>query len=170
MVQKLKLFGQIWDIWAERRGNGGRVGRIGKVFAFGISLTPEIASSKKLHTGGRLASLAPGTLFLAKEDMWMCQSFLTFLGPNSDCQGYSGHFLGLFWGGARAAKVNLLTFFWGVCLINFLKTYPKISHRIEEGEEICSNYLDDPETTYCSRSSRQVLSKRAHLDINFILN
>ena len=94
-------------------GCSERVGRIAKVFAFGIELTPEIASSKKLHTWGRLASLAPGTLFLAKEDMWMCQRFLTFLGPNSDCQGYSGHFLGLFWGCAEAAKVNLLTFFWG---------------------------------------------------------
>ena len=127
-----------------------------QVFAFGIELTPEIASSKKLHTWGRLASLAPGTLFLAKEDMWMCQSFLTFLGPNSDCQGYSGHFLGLFWGGARAAKVNLLTFFWGFASSISSKLIQKISRRIEEGEEICSNYLDDPETTYCSRSSRQV--------------
>ena len=37
-------------------------------------------------------------------------------------------------------------------LINFLD----LSSRIEAGEEICSNYLDDPETTYCPRSLRQV--------------
>ena len=91
-------------------GWSGRVGRIAKLFAFGIELTPEIASSKKLDTG--LASLAPGTLLLAKEKDADCQSFLTFLGPNSDCQGYSGHFLGLFWGCVQPAKVNLLTFFW----------------------------------------------------------
>ena len=52
----------------EKRRWWDRVGRIAKVFAFGIDLTPEIASSKKLHTGGRLASLAPGTLVLANED------------------------------------------------------------------------------------------------------
>jgi len=31
----------------------------------------------------------------------------------------------------------------------------RASRRIEAGEEICSNYLDDPETTYCARSLRQ---------------
>jgi len=36
----------------------------------------------------------------------------------------------------------------------------RASRRIEEGEEICSNYLDDPETTYCSRSSRQEILQK----------
>ena len=156
MVEKLKYFlinlGDLgWEKrqWWERRKDC-------KFLLLASSWLRKLQVRKSCTHGGRLASLAPGTLFLAKEDMWMCQSFLTFLGPNSDCQGYSGHFLGLFWGGARAAKVNLLTFFWGFASSISSKLIQKISRRIEEGEEICSNYLDDPETTYCSRSSRQV--------------
>ena len=138
-------------------GLSGRVGGIAKVFAFGIELTQEIASWKKLHRGGEASQFGPWHIASCKPGHTGCQTFrVTFLGPNSDCQGYSGHFRGLFWGFVHVAKVNLLTFFLGFCLINFLETYPKISLRIEEGEEICSNYLDDPETTYCSRSLRQV--------------
>jgi len=44
---------------------------------------------------------------------------------------------------------------WGQRTGHPLVKEVRASRRILEGEEICSNYLDDPETTYCSRSSRQ---------------
>ena len=56
VIGKLKWF---WEVWTQRRGDGGRVGRIAKVFAFGIELTPEIASSKKLHTKGEASQFGP---------------------------------------------------------------------------------------------------------------
>ena len=62
---------------------------------------------------GRLASLAPWHIASCKRGHTTCQTFLTFLGPYSDCQGYSGHFRGLFWGSFQVAKVNLPTFLWG---------------------------------------------------------
>ena len=54
--------------------------------------------------------------------------------------------------GCQGQFALLLCRFCSFLLINFLD----LSSRIEAGEEICSNYLDDPETTYCARSLRQV--------------
>ena len=142
-------------------GCSERVGRIAKVFAFGIELTPEIASSKKLHTGGRLASLAPGTLVLANEDTRTAKLFWPFWAPIQTAKAILGTSVGYSGDLFRLPRLICPPPFLGFAS-SISETYPKISLRILEGEEICSNYLDDPETTYCSRSSRQVLSKHSN--------
>ena len=136
----------------------GQSGKDCKSFCFWHRFDSGNCKFEKVAHRGEASQFGPCYIGSCKRGHTDCQTFLTFLDPNSDCQGYSGHFLGLFWGCVWAAKVNLLTFF-GVLPHQCPKTFPKISPRIEEGEEICSNYLDDPETTYCSRSSRQVLPK-----------
>ena len=81
-----------------------------------------------------------------------CQAIPTSPRPRlSDCQGYSRRFRGLFLVPCRVPR-SICSPSLPVLLINFLD----LSSRIEAGEEICSNYLDDPETTYCARSLRQV--------------
>ena len=81
-----------------------------------------------------------------------CQAIPTSPRPRlSDCQGYSRRFRGLFLVPCRVPR-SICSPSLKVLLINFLD----LSSRIEAGEEICSNYLDDPETTYCARSLRQV--------------
>ena len=81
-----------------------------------------------------------------------CQAIPTSPRPRlSDCQGYSRRFRGLFLVPCRVPR-SICSPSFPVLLINFLD----LSSRIEAGEEICSNYLDDPETTYCARSLRQV--------------
>ena len=83
-----------------------------------------------------------------------CQAIPTSPRPRlSDCQGYSRRFRGLFLVPCRVPR-SICSPSFPVLLINFLD----LSSRIEPGEEICSNYLDDPETTYCARSLRQVSS------------
>ena len=96
----------------EMVGWSGRVGRIAKVFAFGIELTPEIASSKKLHT--RKPAWPPGRIFLQRRTCSWLPSY-SDLAETSPFR-LPRLFSALPWvilGALQGAKVNLLSFFAG---------------------------------------------------------
>ena len=100
--------------------------------------------------------MASRTYLLAKEDMFVAAKLFR---PRRDlafqtAKAILGASVGYSWcpAGCQGQFALLLSRFCSFLLINFLD----LSSRIEAGEEICSNYLDDPETTYCARSLRQV--------------